>query len=490
MKKVVGIALVVLFCGGIGMWFAYPRLSTWIGKKDHTEYASEAMTMEALTANNTEGSSQSDIESNEDHTENDSLNPISMEDIVKAKGYSEDLACIIFTSGEETYRGYLDLNGNLKFYVLMDKNASNDDNYLYDLDYENGYTWFQYDGVFYVMDASGTVKSRYRLDEVSSYGAGYTWIVREEEKTWDNVGLHNYILYDADGTEVTRYNVSNEYNYESCSPSYAGGGVFTYKVVDIDGEQIEQIPMIYYAKLKKALRLNCDPDAVLEHGMKQGMIVTLDRTDESSSDSEQNPYTITLRLENGEQKEIKIPKEYANNGTELIDWSDQYLVFEGSKENQRSFYIYDIANQALKWYSGKYQGYYDRFQAYNEDDVISGSIIALRIEGADEKHYIGLIDAKTMKEIGEPIPAEDEFFLSNNVLTIRLEQGTQVYDLKQAHSYTLNEYMEIQSIDQTCMVIKDTQIYKGITNKFHYRGFNEVDLFTEINSQTGKLIAR
>ena len=46
----------------------------------------------------------------------------------------------------------------------------------FDVNFNNGYNWFVYDNIFYVIDTDGMIKSQYDADKVADYGGGYTWL--------------------------------------------------------------------------------------------------------------------------------------------------------------------------------------------------------------------------------------------------------------------------------------------------------------------------
>ncbi|MFR3130259.1 MAG: hypothetical protein ACLTNN_12620 [Blautia sp.] len=54
------------------------------------------------------------------------------------------------------------------------------------MNFNNGYNWFVYDNIFYVIDTDGMIKSQYDADKVADYGGGYTWLEEEENVSWDD----------------------------------------------------------------------------------------------------------------------------------------------------------------------------------------------------------------------------------------------------------------------------------------------------------------
>ena len=100
------------------------------------------------------------------------------------------------------------------------------------MNFNNGYNWFVYDNIFYVIDTDGMIKSQYDADKVADYGGGYTWLEEEENVSWDDAGFWKYTLYSPEGGEVCDYTVSNQ-DLENLSfkRSYMGDGKFLYKIL-------------------------------------------------------------------------------------------------------------------------------------------------------------------------------------------------------------------------------------------------------------------
>ena len=101
------------------------------------------------------------------------------------------------------------------------------------MNFNNGYNWFVYDNIFYVIDTDGMIKSQYDADKVADYGGGYTWLEEEENVSWDDAGFWKYTLYSPEGGEVCDYTVSNQ-DLENLSfkRSYMGDGNFLYKKLE------------------------------------------------------------------------------------------------------------------------------------------------------------------------------------------------------------------------------------------------------------------
>ena len=100
-----------------------------------------------------------------------------------AREFQDGLAFVRIHGKGESYKGFLDKKGKLKFYIPFDEDAIDADIYRYDVNFNNGYNWFVYDNIFYVIDTDGMIKSQYDADKVADYGGGYTWLEEEENRS-------------------------------------------------------------------------------------------------------------------------------------------------------------------------------------------------------------------------------------------------------------------------------------------------------------------
>lgn len=116
-----------------------------------------------------------------------------------AREFQDGLAFVRIHGKGESYKGFLDKKGKLKFYIPFDEDAIDADIYRYDVNFNNGYNWFVYDNIFYVIDTDGMIKSQYDADKVADYGGGYTWLEEEENVSWDDAGFWKYTLYSPEG---------------------------------------------------------------------------------------------------------------------------------------------------------------------------------------------------------------------------------------------------------------------------------------------------
>ena len=377
-------------------------------------------------------------------------------------------------------KGFIDKSGNLKFYVPVDDQASDEDIYRYWVDFDNGYNWFEYDGKFYVIDTDGNITSQYDAEDVVEYGAGYTWIETEEEVSWDNAGFHKYVLYNPQGDEAAEYCIDSSYFDGSWSfgLSYIGGGIFAYETPDKS--------MLYDTNLLSEIELDVDYDKVTKYGINNGIIVS---TGAAVNDgywaSEENPFILIL-IKDGIEEKIEIPSKYLGDWggyPTLLDWSNQYALLVTEKDDDDLFFVYDMETQEVNSYSGKYDGYLKYFS--NTDYAVWENILAIYMKGADGNDYVGMINANTMEEIGNSIElvGDDEgFWMKNGVLLVN---GKDLYDLDHNFLWTVDENATVKDIGQdTILLVNDGEEETG----FYYRKFDGTRLFSEVNTSGSKML--
>lgn len=95
------------------------------------------------------------------------------------------------------------------------------------MNFNNGYNWFVYDNIFYVIDTDGMIKSQYDADKVAITAVVIPGWRRKKMSSWDDAGFWKYTLYSPEGGEVCDYTVSNQ-DLENLSfkRSYMGDGKF------------------------------------------------------------------------------------------------------------------------------------------------------------------------------------------------------------------------------------------------------------------------
>lgn len=320
-----------------------------------------------------------------------------------AREFQDGLAFVRIHGKGESYKGFLDKKGKLKFYIPFDEDAIDADIYRYDVNFNNGYNWFVYDNIFYVIDTDGMIKSQYDADKVADYGGGYTWLEEEENVSWDDAGFWKYTLYSPEGGEVCDYTVSNQ-DLENLSfkRSYMGDGKFLYKKMD----GTKEVCVLVEPELGKETELNVSFDKAEEHGMRDGLIIETGAMDDGYWAGDENPFHITV-IGNGEEKEIEIPSQYLGpfgGYPTLLDWTKKYALFTVRQDDQDIYFLCDLETGDIKKYTGKYAPYFKYYSTTTS--CIEDNVLALSMYGEDNQFYVCLINADTMKEIADPIAGE------------------------------------------------------------------------------------
>lgn len=354
----------------------------------------------------------------------------------------------------------------------------------FDCKFDNGYTWFEYREKFYVIDIDGNIKSEYDAENVFCYGAGYTWLKNEESGSWNDGGKIVYTLYDPNGKEILERSIDkfdewgDEYAY-SFSCAYLGDAAFAY--MDTQEEQCR----IYDIKSSSIMDIKEDYGKIADCGRHENIIATVVNSEDLESCN-------LVLIYNGNEQIIQIPKQYSGEYSlpSLLGWSDKYalLTLYNDNEEAQPALIYDIKNQSFKEYKGKYKRYLVDYSTVSSD--IYKNILALRIEGADGKWYVCLVNADTLEEIGDPIEADD-FVLKNKVLLVKneydYEEKTGIYDLQNNLLLSLNENETVKDIGKNILLIQTEDDYEESYYKFiRFNGnlmFDTVDV-----SQARKLM--
>ena len=405
-------------------------------------------------------------------------NAISIDSVIQQRGFHDDLAFLMFRSEYQNYKGFIDKNGNMRFFIPCDNYSENV--YTYDVSFDNGYTWAQYNGKFYVIDTDGTIKSQYDANEVVNYGGGFTWLEREKNVSWDNAGVNTYTLYDPEGNEVYQYEIKKEYfgNW-SFDIAYMKNGVFLFDMLDANGSEKN---IVYDTKHLEATELDADIDRFINRGTNDSTIAALSCPNESvGADYVNNPLRLML-IKDGKVEKKSIPSNYFGmwgSYPGLLDWSDQYALLTYYDGDINHFFVYDIQNKKFKEYSGKYKNY---LQAYTgAGNAVDGHMMALRITGADGGSYVCLVDANgTMPEIGDPIRAED-YILEKGLLIV---DNTDVYDMNQKKIFSIPESETVSEVgdDTLFLVIKGEDEYGEEKDTYVYRSFDGTIICPELTA--------
>lgn len=429
-----------------------------------------------------------------DNVLNSTESTISIDRIIDAREYNNDLAFILFESDGKDYKGFLDRKGNLKFYIPVEAFAPDEEIYAYDVDFDNGYSWFQYNDIFYVIDSTGDVKSQYDNGNVVCYGGGYTWIVNNVNKSWDNAGTHEFILYNPNGKEVSNFSIDNVY-YESgdyyFGLVYVGEGVFAYNILDVSEgtESPEDKCILYYTDTSKAIETEVEFLKVRDAGIHNGIIVLTGTENEYQWQGDDNPFVITL-IKNGKIQEVKITGEIigeVGSYPSLLGWSGQYILFTIVQNDHSIFWVYDIENKKVKTYNGKYTDYVTDYTG--ADSNVYQNILAIRMRGADKKGYVCLVNADTMADIGDPIKAHsfENLYLENGILAVDTGTEKVVYDLSNKALAYLESDQAIKNIGDDVLVITEED-QNGKEKNFRYLHFDGTEIFQEVNISGSKAV--
>ena len=390
------------------------------------------------------------IEDKIEDQEVDSSSSLKGTNFFDSRKFQDGLAFVRISGKGKSYKGFLNKNGKLIFYIPFDEDETDADIYRYDVNFENGYNWFEYDGIFYVIDTEGNIKSQYDAESVTDYGGGYTWLEEEENVSWDDAGFWRYTLYSPEGQEVCNYTISNTYlksgNW-SFGRKYIGDGNFLYE--KMDEEKGESICILCEAKTKKITELSVGYQNAKKYGMQDGIIATIGKKYEYGHWDEYNPEFLIL-IGNGQEKRFEIPEEY-QSGLTLLDWSKKYALFTERKDDQDIYFVFNLETQEIKQYAGKYAQYFKYYSTTTS--CVEDNILALSMIGSDGFYYVCLINADTMEEIADPIYGE-YFSMEDNVLLI---DHMDMYDLNGNLLFTVDEDKKGEEISDRTLQVSYTE---------------------------------
>ena len=404
---------------------------------------------------------------------------ISLSGIEDAGVYTEKLAYVIWDDDEGCWKGFLDENGKVKFYMPIDGEIDR-----FDSKFDNGYTWFEYQEKFYVVDIDGNIRSEYDVENVLCYGAGYTWIETLDSGSWDDGGKFYYTLYDPDGEKVLEESEDrfDEWGNEESSfdCEYLGDAAFVYMKYTDTGEECR----IYDIKSSSVMDIKEEFSKIADSRKYENIIAAVVMSEDMESCN-------LVLIYNGNEEVIQIPDQYRGQYEYMLStlgWSDDYVLLTLYNDNneQQPALIYDIKNKEFKIYEGKYRKYLVNYS--NGSSFIYDNILALRMIGADGRWYVGLVNADTFEEIGDPIEVDD-FALEKNVLLVKNEyeygEETELYDLENNLLISLDENESVKAIGENVLLIEadnDETYYKFIR-------FDGTSMFDTIDiSQAKKLM--
>ena len=417
-------------------------------------------------------------------------NLITLSDITDAGAYYDDRSFILFYLDGETCKGFLDREGNLIFYTPITAEAyDEEDIYAYDVNYDNGYNWFEFEDIFYVIDINGNIKSQYVAEDVVSYGAGYTWTKQEDEGDWENTGETQYILHDPDGKTVLTYGIGNEFfDNWSFRNTYLGDGFFLYE--KMNDELKDESVFLFDIYSLETSEIHVEPYHVIENGVRDHMIALVSDFEYGEEHDDDSVGKLIL-IKNGEEQSIFIPQKYASDWSfcpSLLSWSDQYVLMLATHSSGDKFIIYDIKNQKFQTYDGKYKRYVKDYTG--ACTTVYKNIIAMRVEGVDDNGYLCLVNADTMEESDNPIAANifDDIYLENGILVVQDGSDTNFYNPEGDLLFSVQEDEELWEIGEDSLVLSKTDDSEEDTKKFYFVNFNGTELFKDINDNGSKRI--
>lgn len=417
-------------------------------------------------------------------------NLITLSDITDAGAYYDDRSFILFYLDGETCKGFLDREGNLIFYTPITAEAyDEEDIYAYDVNYDNGYNWFEFEDIFYVIDINGNIKSQYVAEDVVSYGAGYTWTKQEDEGDWENTGETQYILHDSDGKTVLTYGIGNEFfDNWSFRNTYLGDGIFLYE--KMNDELKDESVFLFDIYSLETSEIHVEPYHVIENGVRDHMIALVSDFEYGEEHDDDSVGKLIL-IKNGEEQSIFIPQKYASDWSfcpSLLSWSDQYVLMLATHSSGDKFIIYDIKNQKFQTYDGKYKRYVKDYTG--ACTTVYKNIIAMRVEGVDDNGYLCLVNADTMEESDNPIAANifDDIYLENGILVVQDGSDTNFYNPEGDLLFSVQEDEELWEIGEDSLVLSKTDDSEEDTKKFYFVNFNGTELFKDINDNGSKRI--
>lgn len=348
--------------------------------------------------------------------------------------YNEGIAPILFEWDELLYKGYINEQGKLLFYVEWNYDDEYDEQFwdvlewdfdeLNDATFEGGYSWFEKDDKRYIINTAGEIVSSYNCQDVLCTGGGYTWVVAGGEASWDDPGTYSFILYKPNGKVETSLDFDFNkyeswelddlrYELENYAFHYLGQGVFCSKYYD----------KFYFVKSGNWVNYDnvqwfYEDDDWLGFDENKYVVLDFDKNDEGGA------YVAFIDVDGILQKacisEINI-YDYKLKGI-----SENYILFSDGE----SFCYFDLREKCLYRYSGKYDGYIYEYMTYTHGEV-NNSYMAFAISGADENEYVALINCNTLEEL-DPIYIKDRdaFSLKQDVLVVENDMETQLLDFQ------------------------------------------------------------
>ena len=147
-----------------------------------------------------------------------------------------------------------------------------------------------------------------------------------------------------------------------------------------------------------------------------------------------------------------------------------------------------MKNQKFQTYDGKYKRYVKDYTG--ACTTVYKNTIAMRVEGADDKGYLCLVNADTMEESDNPIAANifDDIYLENGILVVQDGSNTNFYNPEGDLLFSVQEDEELWEIGEDSLVLSKTDDSEEDTKKFYFVNFNGTELFKGINDNGSKRI--
>lgn len=407
----------------------------------------------------------------EDGLENEGLGSDNIE-IIAAGEFNNGLASILFSYEDSLYKGFVDKEGKFKFYSEWNFESDYDRQFwrVLDWDYnnmnvgfDNGYSWFEYQDNRYIIDEEGNILSSYPVENVICTGAGYTWIQKMGETSWNDEGKCKFTLYTPYGQEETSIALAPSEMEDGHSYTYLGEGVFTDKWNEY----------FYFTKSGKWLHIT--DDIVDWMGRYSDFIFECKYTalGMSEQDNKEYPLYIALADSNGEVYHIDIPKEYDEYFDQrLKGLSNGFILLAQSllSDTDDYYLLYNMKKDLFTKYTGIYADYVYSHMGYMTADI-NQDCFAFKMIGEDGNKYVGLIANDSMTEVGEPVYIDGEFALTEDVLAVWNETSTCIYDMHLNLLSTFNSDVLIDCIHDGVMLSVSED------NKWNYLNYDGTVLF-------------
>lgn len=364
--------------------------------------------------------------------------------IYAAGCYEDDIAPILFSWEEILYKGFINRQGELLFYIewnYEDEEERERWQTYTDWDYvemnsttfEDGYSWFEKGEKRYIINTDGEILSCYNIQELVGTGGGYSWVVTKTEPTWNDPGSYCLALHNPKGDVVGSLKIDlSDYSdseisdvrrelEEECHFRYLGDGVF------YNGGS----NTFYFLKSGKWIEYNSINNSMSNLKLDWNKWDYFEDIDERTFVD--NKYIIDfvddaiLLDSNGEVQIHKLSKEI-KSFINLEGISNNYILLNYYGVSPSIYYLYNIQDQKLIKYDGKFTDYIPHSSITHAE--MNNDYFALDICGKDDEPYVVLINNDTLEEAFDPVYIKkyNDFTLTEDVLVITNDEETQLID--------------------------------------------------------------